>query len=78
MGNSKYNPDNLNIPIGALVRVDIIKRREDLAIVVDKNVGLIENCWYLVHSLNNGKEYMAYPHELLWLNKIFLDSDESL
>lgn len=67
MGNNIY-PD-IHIPIGALVRVNIIKRREDLAIVVDKNVGLLENCWYMVHSLSTGKEYMAYPHEILWLTK---------
>jgi hypothetical protein len=66
MGN-KYNPENSHIPIGALVRVNIIKRREDLAIVIDKNVGLLENTWYMVHSLSTGKEYMAYPHEVLWL-----------
>lgn len=67
MGKHIY-PD-IHIPIGALVRVDIIKRKMDLAVVVDKNVGLLENCWYMVHSLNTGKEYMAYPHELIWLAK---------
>jgi len=78
MGYKKSVLDSLNIPVGALVRVDIIKRREDLAVVVDKNLGLLENCWYMVHSLNSGKEYMAYPHELLWLNKSFAESDENL
>jgi hypothetical protein len=68
MGNERIIPD-IHIPIGALVRVFIIKRREDLAIVVDKNVGLLENCWYMVHSLSTGKEYMAYPNEVLWLTK---------
>jgi hypothetical protein len=68
MGNKRIIPD-VHIPIGALVRVNIIKRREDLAVVVDKNVGLLENCWYMVHSLSTGKEYMAYPHELVWLTK---------
>ena len=68
MGNKRVIPD-IHIPIGALVRVNIIKRREDLAIVIDKNVGLIQNCWYMVHSLSTGKEYMAYPHEVFWLTK---------
>lgn len=67
MGKDIY-PD-IHIPIGALVRVNVINRKQDLAIVVDKNVGLLENCWYMVHSLSTGKEYMAYPHELVNLSK---------
>lgn len=67
MGKDIY-PD-IHIPIGALVRVNVINRKQDLAIVVDKNVGLLENCWYMVHSLSTGKEYMVYPHELVNLSK---------
>lgn len=53
------------ISIGSLVEVQIIKRRIDVAIVIDRNVGTKEkDHWYIVRSIYTDKEYAAYPNEL--------------
>lgn len=64
----KYNEYlKLKIPIGSLVRVNILDRIDELGVVVDANYGLVRNSWYIVHSLSNGKQYTVYPNEIVWL-----------
>lgn len=57
----------LRIPVGSLVKVNILDRVEELAIVVEANYGLVRNSWYRVHSFTSGKEYTVYPNEIIWL-----------
>ena len=53
------------IKIGSLVEVRIIKRKLDLAVIVDRNVGMHQkDYWYVVHSIFEDRQYAAYPNEL--------------
>lgn len=54
--------------LGSLVQVEIIKRKMDLAIIVDRSVDGQENHWYMVKSIYTDKEYLAYPQELTLLS----------
>ena len=55
------------IPVGALVRVIVLDRVNELGVVVDANYGYVRNSWYRVHGLTTGKEYHVYPNEITWL-----------
>ena len=53
------------ISIGSLVEVKILKRKTDIAVIIDRNLGLRQkDHWYVVRSIFNDKEYAAYPNEL--------------
>lgn len=59
-----------NIPVGSLVKVNIVDRIQELGIIIDANYGLIRNSWYLIYGLSSGKQYYAYPNEIIWLGDL--------
>jgi hypothetical protein len=64
------------IPIGSLVRAVIANRIDELGIIIDANYGLVCNSWYLIHGMNSGKYFYAYPNEVVWLRYTKEKGDE--
>lgn len=54
--------------LGSLVQTQIIKRKADIGIIIDRSVDGRENHWYMVKSIYTDKEYLTYPHEITLLS----------
>jgi len=55
------------IPIGSLVQIIILDRINELGIIIEANYGLEKNSWYFVYGFKSGKQYYAFPNEVIWI-----------